>query len=129
MVEDSIDGTRAGPAQMDKPTDYWELTGLVFELPGGARTSAKWAELIRRYGPAVLITEVSALWVRFCGLPDFQFVIDGYNHAGARDNFEMVDSSYTVIPPQAPIVEITLAPDSPRGSRPDPERCRNPGLR
>jgi hypothetical protein len=113
----------------DGPIDYWTLSGPAIELPGGARGSARWGELIRRYGPALIITELSDLRARFCGLPDFSFIIDAYDHAGARDSFAMLDSLSPGVNPKGPIAAITLAPNAPPGSRPDPARCQEPGKR
>jgi hypothetical protein len=129
MVLDSADEQSAGEPVPNGPIDYWTLGGAAIELPGGSRGSARWAELVRRYGPVMIITELSRLDARFCRLPDFGFVINAYDHAGARDNFEMLDSLSPGVDPNGTIAEITLAPDGSPGSRPDAARCRGPGKR
>jgi hypothetical protein len=127
MVEDSTGEYGVGKAEPDGPIGSWDLSGPAIELPGGLRGDAPWSELVRRYGPALVITELSRLDARFCGLPYFYFVFDGgYNQA---DNFVMFDSLSPGIPPDVRAAEITVSPDASPGSRPDSAQCRGIGKR
>jgi hypothetical protein len=93
---------RAAPNQ---PATYWRLQGESIELAGTMRGTAPWANLIRRYGPALVIVRDARVAARFCALPDFEFTLD----APARDSgFVLLDSTSSRIGADARATVITM---------------------
>ncbi len=128
MVEDSAGEYDVGRPEPDRLIDAWDLRGPSIHLPGGLPANAPWSDLMRRYGPALVITELSRLDARFCGLPYFYFVFEG-GYGQREDNFVMFDSLSPGIPPDIRADEITVSPDASPGSRPDSAQCRAIGKR
>jgi hypothetical protein len=128
MVEDSTGEYDVGRPEPERLIDSWDLRGPSIELPGRLRGDAPWSELMRRYGPALVITELSRLDARFCGLPYFYFVFEG-GYGTQDDNFVMFDSLSPGIPPDIQATEITIAPDASPGSRPNSAQCHGVGKR
>jgi hypothetical protein len=105
---------------------YWVLNGAdTVMLPGGARGSARWADLVRRYGPALVVTAKSRVNAQFCALPGFGFVFDA--PTSGVGNLVMLDSLSSRIPAGARVLEMTVIADSAGKSEPAGAECGGSG--
>jgi hypothetical protein len=93
-----------------EPVTYWRLQGASIELPGGMRSSAPWANLVRQYGPTLVVSQQSHASATFCALRDFSFSFDT---PWIDSGFVMLDTSSSRIPVDARASVITMIPRAP----------------
>ncbi len=99
-------------AMASRQPGFWRVHGSAIELPGGVRGTARWGELIRRYGPALVYGGKSRARAMFCHMTDFRFTFD----VPAVDTTRsfVVDSSSSQVPRESRVTDISIMPGQPQ---------------
>jgi hypothetical protein len=103
-------GQRPGRIGPGEPVTYWRLQGASIELPGGMRGAAPWGNLVRQYGPALVVSDESRAGAMFCALRDFYF---SFETSWIDSGFVMLDTSSSRIAPDVRARVITMRPGVP----------------